>query len=139
MLFFDNKSNFRDVVNNLNYKDCKDYKRLNVVLLRNQLTINNTSQIDKLRQFVYLNLQIIQECEETIYILLIAFFYFELSCILSLLSKNQICCFETIQCCLLDKVIMKLLEQIYSSCLFFVTHSRVLRYYFDKRDLCLLY
>ena len=43
MLFFDNKSNFRDVVNNLNYKDCKDYKRLNVVLLRNQLTINNTS------------------------------------------------------------------------------------------------
>ncbi len=41
MLFFDDKSNFKDVVNNLNYEDRKDYKRLNVVLSRNKSTINN--------------------------------------------------------------------------------------------------
>ncbi len=43
MLFFDDKSNFKDVVNNLNRKDRKNYKRLNVVLLRNESTINNTN------------------------------------------------------------------------------------------------
>lgn len=88
MLSFDDKSNFRDVVNNLNREDRKDYKRLNVVLSRNESTINNINRIDKLRQLVHLNSQMIQKCEKTIYALLIAFFYFELSCILSLLLEH---------------------------------------------------
>lgn len=59
MLSFDDESNFRDVVNNLDCESYKDYKRLNVVLLKNESTINNTSRMNELRQFVYLNLQII--------------------------------------------------------------------------------
>jgi len=43
MLSFDDESNFRDVVNNLDCEDRKDYKRLNVVLSRNELAMDNTS------------------------------------------------------------------------------------------------
>jgi len=136
MLSFDDKSNFRDVVNSLNCENHKDYKRLNVVLSRNESTINNINQMNKLRQLVHLNSQMIQECEKTIYALLIASFYFELSYILSSLLENQICCLETIRCHLSNEVMVKLLKRIHPSRLFFVTHSRVLRYYFDKRDLC---
>ncbi len=56
MLSFDGESNFRDVVNSLDREDREDYKRLNVVLPRNQPAMDNTSRIDELRQLVHLNL-----------------------------------------------------------------------------------
>ncbi len=46
---FNGESNFKDVTNSLDRKNRKDYKRLNVVLLRNEPAINNTSRIDELR------------------------------------------------------------------------------------------
>lgn len=101
--------------------------------------MNNINRMNKLRQLVHLNSQMIQECEKTIYALLIASFYFELSCILNSLLKNQIRYLKTIRCRLPNEVMMKLLERIYSSRLVFVTHSRALRCYFNKRDLYLLY
>ncbi len=135
MSSFDDESNFKDVVNSLNRENREDYKRLNVVLPRNEPTMDNTSQMDELRQLVHLNPQMIQECEETIYALLIASFYFELSCIPSPLPENQIRCLGTIRCRLPSEVMVELLERIHPSRLSFVTHSRALGYYFDKRDL----
>jgi len=138
MFSFNDESNFRDVVNNLNRKNYKNYKRFNVVLLRNESIINNINWMNKLRQCV-LNLQIIRECEKTIYVLLIVFFYFKLSSISSSLLENRIRCLEIIRCCLSSQVIIKLLERIYFSRLFFIIHSKILRYYFGKRDLCSSY
>ena len=98
--------------------------------------MDNTSWMDELRQLVHLNSQMIQECEETIYALLVASFYFELSCIPSPLPENQIRCLGTIRCRLSGEVMAELLEQIHPSCISFVTHSRALGYYFSKRNLC---
>ncbi len=136
MSSFDDESNFRDVVNSLDRENREDYKRLNVVLSRNEPTMDNTSRMDELRQLVHLNSQMIQVCEETIYALLIASFYFELSCIPSPLLENQIRCLGTIRCRLPGEVMVELLERIHPSRLSFVTHSRALGYYFGKRDLC---
>ena len=72
MSSFDGESNFRDVVNSLDRENRDDYKRLNVVLPRNEPAIDNTSRMDELRQRVHLNPQMIRGCEETIYALLIA-------------------------------------------------------------------
>ncbi len=136
MSSFDGESNFRDVVNSLDRENREDYKRLNVVLPRNEPAMDNTSQMDELRQLVHLNPQMIQECEETIYALLIASFYFELSCIPSPLPEHRIRCLGTIRCRLPGEVMVELLERIHPSRLSFVTHSRALGYYFGKRDLC---
>ena len=136
MSSFDGESNFRDVVNSLDRENREDYKRLNVVLPRNEPAMDNTSRIDELRQLVHLNPQMIQECEETIYALLIASFYFELSCIPSSLPENRIRCLGTIRCRLPGDVMVELLERIHPSRLSFVTHGRALGYYFGKRDLC---
>ena len=136
MTSFDGESNFRDIVNSLDCDNREDYKRLNVVLLRNEPAMDNTSWMDELRQLVHLNSQMIQECEETIYALLVASFYFELSCIPSPLLENQIRCLGTIRCRLSGEVMAELLEQIHPSRIFFVMHSRALGYYFSKRDLC---
>ena len=136
MSSFDDESNFRDIVNNLNSENREDYKRLNVVLSRNESTMNNISRMNELRQLVHLNSQMIQECEKTIYALLIVSFYFELSCISSSLSGNRIRCLEIIRCRLSSEVMMNLLERVHFSRLCFVTHSKILRYYLDKRDLC---
>ena len=136
MSSFDGESNFRDVVNSLDRDNREDYKRLNVVLPRNEPAMDNTSRMDELRQLVHLNPQMIQECEETIYALLVASFYFELSCIPSPLPENRIRCLGTIRCRLPGEVMVELLERIHPSRISFVTHSRALGYYFGKRDLC---
>ena len=133
---FDDKSNFKDVVNNLNRENRENYKRFNVVLSKNKSMINNINWMNELCQLVYLNLQMIQECEKTIYVLLITFYYFKLSCILSSPSENRIRCFETIWCRLSNEIMMKLFKRIHLSRLFFITYNKILRYYFDKRDLC---
>jgi len=49
MLSFDDESNFKDVMNNLNRENRKDYKRFNVILLRNESMINNISRMNELR------------------------------------------------------------------------------------------
>jgi len=49
MLSFDDESNFKDVVNNLNRENREDYKRFNVILLRNELMMNNISRMNELR------------------------------------------------------------------------------------------
>lgn len=49
MLSFDDESNFKDVINNLNRENRKDYKRFNVVLSRNELIMNNINRINELR------------------------------------------------------------------------------------------
>ena len=59
MLSFDDESNFKDVVNNLNRENREDYKRFNVILLRNELMMNNISRMNELRQLVHLNSQMI--------------------------------------------------------------------------------
>ncbi len=43
MLSFDGESNFRDVINSLDREDYKDYKRLNIILLKNEPAMDNTS------------------------------------------------------------------------------------------------
>lgn len=88
MSLFNSESNFKDIVNSLNCENCEDYKCFNIVLLRNELVMNNINQMNELCQLVHLNPQMIQECEEIIYALLIASFYFELSCVLSSLPGN---------------------------------------------------
>ena len=41
MLFFDDKNNFKNIVNDLNYENRKNYKGLNVILSKDESTINN--------------------------------------------------------------------------------------------------
>ncbi len=48
MFSFDDESNFRNVVNNLNKENRDDYKRLNVLLFINELDINNISRMSEL-------------------------------------------------------------------------------------------
>ena len=136
MSSFDGESNFRDIVNSLDHETRQDYKRLNVVLPRKEPAIDNTSRMDELRQLVHLNPQMIRECEEIIYTLLIASFYFELSTNQSQLSGNQIRCLGMIRCRLPGEVMMELLERIHPSRLSLVTHGRALGLYHGKRDLC---
>lgn len=47
MLFFDEKSNFRNVINYLNDLNRNNYIKLNVLLLVNEFNINNINQITK--------------------------------------------------------------------------------------------
>ena len=136
MSSFDGESNFRDVVNSLDDENREDYRRLNVVLPRNEPAMDNTSRMDELRQLVHRNPQKIQECEETIYALLIASFYFELSCIPSPLPGNRIRCLGMIRCRLPGEIIVKLLERVHPSRLSFVTHNKALGYYLGNSDLC---
>ena len=53
---FNDESNFKNVVNNLNRENRENYKRLNVTLSKNESTINNINRTNELRQFVHLNL-----------------------------------------------------------------------------------
>ena len=55
MSSFDGESNFRDIMNSLDREYREDYKRLNVVLPRNEPAIDNTSRMDESRQLVHLN------------------------------------------------------------------------------------
>lgn len=48
MFSFDDESNFKDVVNNLNKENRDDYKRLNVLLLINESDINNINRMSEL-------------------------------------------------------------------------------------------
>ncbi|KAL2038823.1 hypothetical protein N7G274_008581 [Stereocaulon virgatum] len=135
MSSFDGESNFRNVVNSLDRENRGDYKGLNVVLPRNEPAMDNTSRMDELRQLVYLNPQMIQECEETIYALLIASFYFELNTSLSPMPGNRMRCLGTIRCRLPGGVMVRLVERIHPSRLSFATHSKALGYYFGERNL----
>ena len=138
MFSFDDESNFRDVVNSLNQETWEDYKQLNIFLLSNKLAIDNISWMGELCQLVHLDLQMVLDCEETVYVLLIATFYFELSSILSELPEDQISCIRTIWCCLPGQVIVELLEWTHPSCLSFVMNSKTLEHYHNKHNLCLL-
>ena len=133
---FDGESNFRDIVNGLDRETREDYMRLNVVLPSNEPAIDNTSRMGELRQLVDLHPQINQKCEDIIYALLIATFYFELSCIPRELPPGQILCQGTIRCRLPGKVIVELLERIHPSPLCFVIHNRSLGSYNGQLDLC---
>lgn len=137
MFSFNDESNYRDVTNSLDRDIREDYKRLNfVVLSSNESTIDNISRMNELRQLVNLDSKRIWNCKETIYVLLIATFYFELSDILSQLLEDCVRCLEMIWCRLLEEVIMKLLKQLHSSRLFFTTYSSTLEHYHDKHELC---
>ena len=137
MFSFDDESNFRDVVNSLNQETWEDYKQLNIFLLSNKLTIDNTSQMGELHQLMHLDPQMVLDCKETVYVLLMATFYFELSSILSEFPRDQVSCVGMICCCLPGEVIVELLEWVHPSCLSFVTKSKTLGHYHSKRDLCL--
>ena len=78
MFSFDDESNFKDVVNNLDEENRDDYKRLNVLLLINESDIDNISRMSELQESVRLNSQLMKSCRKTLYALLIASFYFEL-------------------------------------------------------------
>ncbi len=136
MFFFDEKSNFRDVVNNLDKESCNDYKRLNIFLPINEPGIDNISQMHKLRESVHQNSQLMGNCQMTVYALLITTFYFELNGLLRNLSEDRFQCFEMICCRLSNKAIVEVLEQVHPSQLTFVTNTRTLGYYNERRNLC---
>ena len=136
MSSFDGESNFRDVVNSLDRESREDYKRLNVLLPRNEPAMDNTDRMEELRRLVHLDPQMIKECEETIHTLLTASFYFELSCIPSSLPDNRVRCLGTIRCRLPGEVMVGLLERVHPSRLSFVTYGKALGYYSGRRDLC---
>ena len=137
MSSFDDESNFRDVVNNLDEENRDDYKRLNVLLFINESDIDNTSRMSELQKSVRLNSQLRESCRKTLYALLIATFYFELDA-LSTNSLDKFQCFGTIRCRLPDEVMIKLLGRIHSSRLTFETSSKKLKYYDGMSDLCSL-
>lgn len=139
MFFFDEKSNFRDIINNLEESSRNNYIRLNVLLFANKSSINNTSQITKLRKSVNKNSKLSKRCHKTIYALLVTIFYFELRSILKKISKDRLQYLETIRCRLFKNTIVKLLHKIYFSLLTFITNVKTLDYLEDKRNLCLLY
>jgi len=49
MSSFNGESNFRDVMNSLDRENREDYKRLNVILPRNEPAIDNINRMDELR------------------------------------------------------------------------------------------
>jgi len=138
MSSFDEESNFRDVVNNLDEESRDDYKRLNIFLPINESGIDNTSRMRELRESVHQNLQLMGNCQMTVYALLITTFYFELDGLLRNLSEDRFQCSGMICCRLSGKAIVEVLEQVHSSQLTFVTNTRTLGYYNERCDLCLM-
>lgn len=138
MSSFNGESNFRDVVNNLDKESHNDYKCLNIFLSINEPGINNTSWMGELQKSMHLNMQLMKNCQTTVYALLITAFYFELDSLPRNLPEGRFQCFRTICCRLSGKVIVELLEQVHPSQLVFITNMRTLGYYNERCDLCLM-
>ena len=136
MSSFDGESNFRDVVNNLDEESRDDYKRLNIFLPINEPDIDNTSQMRKLRESVHQNSQLMGNCQMTVYALLITTFYFELDGLPRNLPGDRFQCSGMIRCRLPGKAIVEVLERVHPSQLTFVTNTRTLGYYNERRNLC---
>lgn len=136
MSSFDGESNFRDVVNNLDEESRDDYKRLNIFLPIDEPGIDNTSRMGELQESVHLNTQLMENCQITVYALLITAFYFELDSLPRNLPEGRFHCSGTIRCRLPGKAIVELLERVHPSQLVFVTNTRTLGYYNGRRDLC---
>lgn len=138
MFFFDEKSNFCDVINNLEEFSRNNYIRLNVLLSINELDINNISRMTKLRKSVNENFKLSERCHKTIYALLVTTFYFELRSILKKIFKNRLQCLKTIRYRLFENIIIEFLHKIHFSSLIFITNVKTLDHLKDKRNLCLL-
>ena len=108
-----------------------------VILPVNESDIDNISWIDELQQSVLLNMQLMKNCQKTMYALLTAVFYFELNSLSKNMLKDQFQCTKVIQCHLSDEVMIELLKWIHSSCLTFTTNMRTLEQYCDKHNLYL--
>jgi len=138
MFFFDGKSNFRDIINNLKESSRDNYIRLNVFLSADKSDIDNISRITKLRKSVNENSELSERCHRTIYALLVTVFYFELRSISKKISGDRLQCLETIQCRLFENTIIEFFYKIYSFLLVFITNVKTLGYLEDRRDLYLL-
>ena len=114
----------------------EDYRQLNVELPSNEPAIDNTTKMEELRGLVDCNPLINLQCENILYNLLIATFYFELSSIPIELPLGGISCTGMIRCRLPSKVIVELLERIHPLGLSFATTSSMLAYYNSSRDIC---
>ena len=137
MSSFDGESNYRDVVNNLKEDNRDAYKRLNTLLPTKEPGIDNTSRMGELRESVHSDSILQENCEETVYALLVTSFYFELDSLPKAHPGGRLLCSGMIRCRLPGEVIIKLLEQLHPFPLSFTTHSRTLGYHHGNHDLCL--
>ncbi|MCJ1342943.1 hypothetical protein MMC31_001132 [Peltigera leucophlebia] len=136
MSSFNGETNFSDLINCLDVQTRKNYNRLNVFLPDDEPAIDNTSRMAELRHLVRLSPQVISKCKEILYSLLVATFYFELSCIPTELPQGRILCTGIIRCRVPGKVIVNLLNQLHPLRLSFVTHNTILGTYRACDDLC---
>ena len=134
MSSFDGDKKFRDVVNNVDegYRD--DYKRLNVLLPTSEPGIDDPSRMGEMQDSVRLDPQLMDNCQKTIYALLIASFYFELDPFPTP-PGSRLQFSGTIRCRLPGEAMVELLGRIHPSRLTFVTETRTLERYDGKRDL----
>ena len=138
MFFFNEESNFKNVMNHLEEFSQDDYMRLNILLFADEFSIENISRMIELRELINDKSELMNCCHKTIYALLTTTFYFKLRNLSKKISKDQRQCLKTIRCWLFDEIIIELLRKIYSSSLIFITAIQILKHFENKRNLCFL-
>ena len=132
---FDGDKIFWEVVDGVP-KDIRDsYIRLNVTLPENDTGLDDTTRLNDFEQCVKSDSLLPEHCEQAVYALFAASFYFELDGIPHKFGSG-FRCLGTIRCRLPGPAMVALLHRLNPWRLAFVTNNRLLGDYEGKQDLC---
>lgn len=137
MSSLDGQSAWREFVNGLDERSREDYFRFNISLSAVEPALDNTDQMDELRENVHLQAHTLQNCVDTASALLISSFFFELT-IPPEFDSGFYRCQGTIRCRIKGDVMIRSLTNLHPSCLSFVTDTETLVPFSGKVDVCRL-
>ena len=135
MSFFNRQKIWDELKNFINRRKQENYIQLNFILLSDESVIDNTDYMNELQESVHIS-EMYWECENTLYILLISAFYFELASVSEHIQEDQYHCYNRIQCCLSEIAVVKILSRFNIFNLIFITDVKTLGYYGEDLDLC---
>ena len=137
MASFDGERFWNEFMNHIDKENREDYIRLNSILSRDELAIDNVDRTTELRENLRTQPESIPDCEKTLYALLISAFFFELCSAPKFLQEGRYHCHGIIRCRLQGETIVKLLTQFSRSSLAFVIDTETLGHYEGDQDLCI--
>lgn len=137
MSSLDGQSAWREFVNGLDERSREDYFRFNISLSDVEPALDNTDQMEGLRETVHLQAHSVQDCVNTASALLISSFFFELTA-LPQYDLGFYRCQGTIRCRLKSDVMVRSLTNLHPSHLEFVTDTENLAPFSGNADVCCL-
>jgi len=137
MSSLDGQSVWRDFVNGLDERSREDYFRFNIFFPGKEPAIDNTDQMNILRESVHLQTHSAQDCIDTASALLISSFFFELTTCPKF-ESGLYHCQGNIRCRLKSSTIIQSLTNLHPSSLEFVTDSETLAFFLGQTDVCCL-